>query len=112
MSGGDALQVVRHRLKINTLQQVRLCFEPDFDGAGDHLVAILRCMTCDEGFVWNPAAGWWACLSCGIELTPEEAADFLEVAGRSLKDLNSDVGSKRGRWAWLRRLLRLTPRPR
>lgn len=109
-----ALQLIRAHLKINTVQQVRLCFEPDFDEPGNGLVALLRCMTCDEGFAWNGSAGWWVCLSCGIELTPEEASDFLSVATKSLKHLNSDVGAKKGdgRWSWFRRLLRRTRKVR
>lgn len=105
---------VRGGLAINVVRQVRLSFEPDDeDGPEARMLAVLRCMTCDEGFAWNPEAGWWVCLSCGIELTADELADFLEVARRSLKDLNTDVGSKRGgRWHWLRRLLRFTRKAR
>lgn len=104
----------RGGVAINVVRQVRLVLEVDDDDSpSGRLVALLRCSTCNEGFIWNGEAGWWVCLSCGIELAPDEVADFLEDARLSLKELNTDVRSKRGgRWDWLRRLLLFTRRGR
>lgn len=106
----------RMGLVINLVQHVKLSFELTNEDGLDRdqkrgLIAKLSCLTCDEEFVWNGEASWWVCLSCGIELSPEEAAEFLRVAQQSLKDLNADVGLKRGgRWHWVRRLLSLVRR--
>jgi hypothetical protein len=104
---GSALMSMRSRLKIDPIQQVRLAFEPESEDApSSTLTTVLRCATCNEEFSWNVQASWWVCLSCGIELTPDEVTDLLEAAKRALKVLNTDVGEKRGgRWHWVLRLL-------
>lgn len=109
-----AFLAVRDRLKINPVQLIRLSLErADDDAPGSELVAVMRCVTCDEGFVWNPEARWWACLSCGIELTPNEAADLVTAAKKALKVLDTDVGTKRGgRWLGVLRFLRLSRKGR
>lgn len=107
---GSALMSLRSRLKIDPIQQVRLAFEPESEDApSSTLTTVMRCATCNEEFSWDGQAGWWACRSCDIELTPDEAADLLEAAKKALKKLNTDVGEKRGgRWHWVLRLLRLS----
>lgn len=107
----QALMQVRDQLQLNTVAQVRITFEPDFDRIEQGLCARLLCMNCNEEFSWLPDARWWVCPVCGIELTPEEAEVFLRVVRQSLKTLNSDVGNKRG-GRWFQRLLRLFRRAR
>jgi hypothetical protein len=113
-TSAQAFLAVRDRMKLNPIQQIRLSFEPESeDLPSSPLVAVMRCATCNEGFEWDEKAGWWVCLSCGIELTPDEAADLLKVAKRALKELNTDVGTKRGgRWLGVLRFLRLSRKGR
>lgn len=113
-SSEQAFLAVRDHLKLNPIQQIRLSFEPESeDEPGSPLVAVMRCATCNEGFAWNEKAGWWACLSCGIELTPDEAADLLGAVKKALKVLNTDVSTKRGGlWLGVLRLLRLSRKGR
>ena len=113
-SSEKAFLAVRDRLKLNPIQQIRVSFEPESEDApGSPLVAVMRCVTCDESFAWNEQAGWWACLSCGIELTPNEAADLVVAVKRALKVLDTDVGTKRGgRWLGVLRFLRLSRKGR
>jgi ribosomal protein L37AE/L43A len=109
-----AFLAVRDRLKINPVQQIRVVFEVENEDApGDKLVAVMRCIGCDEPFVWKPEAGWWECRSCGIELTPDEAGDLVGAVKSALKELNTDVGTKRGgRWLGVLRFLRLSRKGR
>lgn len=106
-SNAEAFLAARSHLRLNPMAMMRLSFEREAgDGPGNALVAVMRCVTCDEGFVWNAQANWWTCLSCGIELTPNEVAEFMAAAKNALKVLNTDVGTKRGgRCHWLLRLL-------
>jgi hypothetical protein len=105
-------QLPRGGVRIDVVKHLRLSFETDEDSPDPRLVAVLRCATCDDGLMWQ--GGWWTCPSCGIELLSFEVMDFLEVARRSLKELNSDVGTRsgRGRWDWLVRFFRRTPKAR
>jgi hypothetical protein len=110
----QAFLAVRDRLKLNPIQQIRVSFEVENEDAPcSPLVAVMRCMTCDDCFVWSESAGWWACSSCGIELTPSEAGDLVVAVKKAWKMLDKDVGAKRGGlWLGVLRFLRLSPKGR
>jgi ribosomal protein L37AE/L43A len=97
----NALTLARKDMMIDPLQRVRVVVGPD----GERVTLVFQCPTCDDGFDWMEADGWWACQTCGIELTPLEAEILLKAVERVVRKSISDVSTKRGLWDWVLWLL-------
>lgn len=94
-----ALDVVRRDMVLDPLTRARVLVEPDTG------VLKIFCLTCDDLYEWVKADRWWACQTCGIELTPREAEVLLKAVKRVVGKSISDASAKRGRWDWVRWLL-------
>lgn len=94
-----ALDVMRRDMVLDPLSRTRVFVEPD---AG---VLKIFCLTCDDVFEWTESDRWWACQTCGIELTPREVEVLLKEVKRVVGKSISDARAKRERWAWVRWLL-------
>lgn len=102
--GTNALNGARQDMVIDPLLRVRVAVEPD----GARMALFFQCPTCDDSFEWMEADGWWACQTCGIELTPREARIMLKAVERVVQNVQksiSDVSTRRGLWDWVLWLL-------
>lgn len=94
-----SLVLMRRDMVLDPLARVRVVYA---QGEG----ISYRCLTCDDHFEWMEADRWWACQTCGIELTPKEAEVLLKAVKQAVRESISDASAKRGRWDWVRWLLR------
>jgi DNA-directed RNA polymerase subunit RPC12/RpoP len=95
----SALEVVRREMVLDPLTRTRVEVDPDTG------VLKILCVTCDDAYEWSEADRWWACQTCGIELTPREAEVLLKEVKRVVGSAISDARTKRGRWHWVHWLL-------
>lgn len=105
---------VRESVLIDPTTSVRVNFDVQIGEAGV-CVPFFECKACDELLQWAPVEKYWACTSCGYELTPPEADLLLGDLRRKLGYLEQYVNRKAGRPAqpkkgWLAWLLGLFSR--
>lgn len=95
----------RFLVRPQTAVEIRITYvsADETEGNGG-LLPWYQCITCGDRLEWIEDARLWECVSCGYQLTADEAVALCEMTIESVKKLGSMTRKKRG---FLWRLSRL-----
>jgi len=93
----------RFMVKPHAAVEIRVTYLPPEEG-NPGLAPWYQCVTCADRLEWRESERFFECLSCGYQLTAEEATILCDDTIRSVQTLASITRKKRG---FLWRLSRL-----